>query len=79
MEFIRTEPPFGAFGFTYSKWVKPSGYLAEPFIAIEAVLIIFEPAKTDVLLPVIRQTANKSEITCVDFFMVKFSAEVNLK
>ena len=45
MEFKRTEPPFGASGFTYSKWLKPSGYLADPFIAIDEALIRFLTVK----------------------------------
>jgi hypothetical protein len=47
MEFKRTEPPFGASGFTYSKWLKPSGYFAEPFIAIEDDFIMSVPANAE--------------------------------
>jgi len=58
--------------------LKPSGYFADPFIAIEAALISSVPANTGMLLTVMRLTAKKSEITCRKIFIVELSAEVSL-
>jgi hypothetical protein len=62
MEFKRTEPPFGASGFTYSKWLKPSGYLADPFIAIDEALIRSEALTMVTLTPMMRLARKKNKI-----------------
>ena len=62
MEFKRTEPPFGASGFTYSKWLKPSGYLADPFIAIDEALMRAVAPTTVTLPPIMRLARGKNII-----------------
>tara|TARA_E500000331_G_scaffold250578_1_gene241025 strand:+ start:4038 stop:4319 length:282 start_codon:yes stop_codon:yes gene_type:complete len=56
--------------------VNPSGYFAEPFIAIEEALIRLVPAKTGMLLQMTMLIAKKSEMICRDIFIVELLTEV---